>query len=135
MQTSSLRAQFNGLKDLIDATKTINAAQVDAVNTLPAGDPASVNLSVSGGTLHFSVSGGTLHFSVSIPQRDTGPQGNDGPSGPQGPPGEVTQWQLNTLNQTSANTNNIITIDTTFADPDMEAMRQKLNGLILNGRR
>ena len=126
MQTSSLRAQFNGLKDLIDATQTINAAQVDAVNTLPAGDPDSVNLSVSGGT---------LHFSFSIPQGDTGPQGNDGPSGPQGPPGEVTQWQLNTLNQTSANTNNIITIDTNFADPDMEALRQKLNGLILNGQR
>jgi aspartyl-tRNA(Asn)/glutamyl-tRNA(Gln) amidotransferase subunit A len=30
---------------------------------------------------------------------------------------------------------NIITIDTNFADPDMEAMRQKLNEMILNGRR
>jgi hypothetical protein len=27
------------------------------------------------------------------------------------------------------------TLDTDFADPDMEAMRQKLNELILNGRR
>ena len=56
--------------------------------------------------------------------------------GPQGPPGEVTQSQLdNAISGTSANTNNIITIDTNFADPDMEAMRQKLNEMILNGRR
>jgi hypothetical protein len=27
------------------------------------------------------------------------------------------------------------TLDTGFADPDMEAMRQKLNEMILNGRR
>lgn len=26
-------------------------------------------------------------------------------------------------------------LDTAFADPDMEAMRQKLNEMILNGRR
>ena len=50
------------------------------------------------------------------------------PGASAGPPGEVTQSQLdngllNTLNQTSANTNNIISIDTNFADPDMEAMR------------
>jgi hypothetical protein len=66
--------------------------------------------------------------------------GAQGPPGVQGPPGEVTQLQLdngllNTLNQTSANTNNIISIDTKFAAPDMEAMRQKLNAIILNGRR
>ena len=160
-----MRSQLNGLKTLIDAIQTITAAQVDGVNTLPAGDPASVSLSVSGGT---------LHFSFNIPQGDTGPQGNpgpqgsdgppgppgaqgpqgdpggppgppgpqgnDGPSGPQGPPGEVSLAQLdngllNTLNQTSANTNNIITIDTNFADPDMEALRQKMNEMILNGRR
>jgi hypothetical protein len=27
------------------------------------------------------------------------------------------------------------TLDTGFADPDMEAMRQKVNEMILNGRR
>ena len=74
------------------------------------------------------------------PPGPPGPQGNDGPSGPQGPPGEVSQSQLdngllNTLNQTSANTNNVETLDSPFADPDMEAMRQKLNEMILNGRR
>jgi len=165
LQSQVIRDQLQALFNLINNIQTISAAQVDGVNTLPPGDPASVSLSVSGGT---------LHFSFNIPQGDTGPQGNpgpqgsdgapgppgaqgpqgnpggppgppgpqgnDGPSGPQGPPGEVSQWQLdngllNTLNQTSANTNNIITIDTNFADPDMEAMRQKLNEMILNGRR
>jgi len=42
---------------------------------------------------------------------------------------------LNTLNQISANTNSVEILDTTFADPDLEALRQKLNELILNGRR
>jgi hypothetical protein len=32
-------------------------------------------------------------------------------------------------------TSNMGTLDTAFADPDMEAMRQKLNEMILNGRR
>lgn len=38
-----MRAQFNGLKDLIDALQTITGAVVDGVNTLPAGDPAAVD--------------------------------------------------------------------------------------------
>jgi len=37
---------------------------------------------------------------------------------------------LNTLNQTSNQTNAVSTLDTAFADPDMEAVRQKLNELI-----
>lgn len=31
--------------------------------------------------------------------------------------------------------NRVGTLDTGFADPDMEALRQKLNEMILNGRR
>ena len=49
-----MRGQFNGLKDLIDALQSVTAAQVDGVNTLPAGDPAAVDLSVVDGVLHFS---------------------------------------------------------------------------------
>jgi len=30
---------------------------------------------------------------------------------------------------------NVSTLDTGFADPDMEALRQKVNEMILNGRR
>lgn len=53
------------------------------------------------------------------------------------PPGEVTQSQLDNAisSGTSANTNAVTTLDTAFADPDLEALRQKLNEMILNGRR
>ncbi len=39
------------------------------------------------------------------------------------------------ISGTSANTNGVSTLDTGFADPDMEALRQKVNEMILNGRR
>ena len=70
IESAPMRGQLNGLKDLIDAIQTITAAQIDAVNTLPPGEPATVTLSVNSGT---------LHFSFGIPM---GPQGNDGPDGP-----------------------------------------------------
>lgn len=84
--SAEMRAQFNGLKDLIDAIQTITAAQVDAVNTLPPGSPASVTVSVAAGT---------LHLTFDIPQGQEGAQGApgsngsngaDGGPGPQGPP-------------------------------------------------
>ncbi len=64
--SAQMRAQFNGLKDLIDALQSITGAVVDGVNTLPAGDPAAVDLSVVDGVLHFS-------FDI--------PQGVDGSNG------------------------------------------------------
>ena len=67
---AQMRSQFNGLKALIDAILTLSAAQVDAVNTLPPGNPATVDLSITGNTLHFT-------FGI--------PQGNGGDAGPQGP--------------------------------------------------
>ena len=60
-------------------------------------------------------------------------QTSDGSDGAQGPPGEVSQAQLNSA--TSNNTNGVSTLDSAFADPDMEALRQKVNEMILNGRR
>jgi hypothetical protein len=71
IESAPLRAQFNGLKDLIDALQSITGAVVDGVNTLPAGDPAAVDLSVVDGTLHFT-------FGI--------PAGADGSSGADGPP-------------------------------------------------
>ena len=65
-----MRGQLNGLKDLIDAIQTITAAQIDAVNTLPPGDPAVVTLSVTGNT---------LHFSFDLPQGEAGSSGDPGP--------------------------------------------------------
>ena len=75
-----MRAQLTGLKDLIDAILTITAAQVDTVNTLNPGDPATASLIVDGNT---------LRFTFGIPRGNDGsqgPQGNDGGTGPQGPP-------------------------------------------------
>jgi hypothetical protein len=48
----------------------------------------------------------------------------------------VSQQQLDdAINGTSANTNSLSTLDNAFADPDMEALRQKVNEMIMNGRR
>jgi hypothetical protein len=73
-----MRAQLNGLKALIDAVSGVTSAQVDAVNTLPAGSPASVAVSVSGSV---------LHLSFDLPQGNDGPPGANGSDGAQGPPG------------------------------------------------
>ncbi|MBK8041169.1 MAG: hypothetical protein IPK22_29150 [Verrucomicrobiaceae bacterium] len=96
-------------------------AVVDAVNTLDPGQPAAVGVSFDGTNVRFT-------FDI--------PRGNDGSNGSDGAPGEVSQAQLDSaISGTSANTNAVSTLDTAFADPDMEALRQKLNEMILNGRR
>jgi hypothetical protein len=75
------------------------------------------------------------------PQGSDGAQGPQGNDGPQGVPGEVTLTQLDSaISGTSANTNGVSTLDSAFTnDPptlaDMETLRQKLNEMILNGRR
>ena len=75
-------------------------------------------------------------FTFGIPRGNDGSNGSNGSDGAQGPPGEISQAQLNSaISGTSNNTNGISTLDTGFADPDMEALRQKLNEMILNGRR
>lgn len=197
--SAMFRGQFQGLKELIDLLQSITAAQVDAVNTVPAGDPANVSVSVVGSTLHFTFDlpqgndgaagadgapgndgaegpagppgidgsdgapgqpfadaivdgvttlgpgesatvdvnfdGTNVRFSFGIPQ------GNDGSPGSDGAAGEISQQQLDdAIFTTSANTNNVDTLDTAFTnDPpnvdDMELLRAKLNELILNGRK
>jgi hypothetical protein len=48
----------------------------------------------------------------------------------------VTAAQLNSaISGTSNNTNGVATLDTPFADPDLEALRQKLNEFLLAARR
>ena len=48
----------------------------------------------------------------------------------------MTNSQLATaISGTSNNTNGVSTLDSPMADPDSEALREKLNELILNGRR
>ena len=74
-----------------------------------------------------------MRITFGIPR---GSDGSNGSDGAQGPPGEISQAQLNSaISGTSANTNSVGTLETGFPDPDMEAMRQKLNEMILNGRR
>ncbi len=74
LQSAVIRSQLTSLKALIDAISAITQAQVDGVTTLPAGDPATASVSVSGDT---------LSFIFGIPQ---GVMGGTGPAGPQGPP-------------------------------------------------
>ena len=141
-----MRGQFNGLKDLIDALPTgagITGAVVESVSTLPPGNPATATVSLVGGE---------LRFTFALPEGDTGPAGQQGgngsdgqpgppgPQGPQGVPGEVTQTDLNnavlnTLSQSSANSNAIDVLATSFSDPDTEALRLRVNELILALRR
>lgn len=99
-------------------------AIVDSVTTLDPGNPATVGVSFDGSN---------VRFTFGIPRGSDGTSGSDGS---QGPPGEISQAQLDSaISGTSANTNGVSTLDTAFADPDMEALRQKLNEMILNGRR
>ena len=102
-------------------------AVVDAVNTVDPGMPAAVEVSFAGNN---------VRFTFDIPRGNDGSEGQPGSIGPDGPPGEVTQNQLDSaISGTSNNTNAVSTLNNPFADPDMEELRQKLNELILNGRR
>ena len=99
-------------------------AIVDSVTTLDPGNPATVGVSFDGSN---------VRFTFGIPRGNDGSNGSDGS---QGPPGDISQAQLDSaISGTSNNTNAVSTLDTGFADPDMEAMRQKVNEMILNGRR
>jgi hypothetical protein len=205
-----MRSQLNGLKSLIDAVPTLNAAQVDATNTLSPGLPAEAAVAVVGNTLAFTfgiptgaegpqgamgpqgpqgiqgpegpqgpsggppgpegpqgIQGPEGPIGPVGPQGVQGPEGPQGPSGgppgpegpmgpqgpqgmqgsdgaqgpqgepgPQGPPGEVTQNDLaQAIQGTSSNSNAVPTLDTPFADPDAEALRVRLNELIVALRR
>ena len=83
-----------------------------------------------------------VRFAFGIPQGQQGNQGNNGNDGapggpgPQGPPGEVTATQLAmAIAGTANNTNPIAELPGPFADPDAEALRQRLNELIAGLRR
>ncbi len=98
-------------------------AVVDAVNTLPAGSPATVSVSFDGTLVHFV-------FNLPV-----------GQDGVQGPPGEVTSLALAmSISGTSSNSNAVTTLDTAFSnDPptlaDLEVMRAAYNALVLALRR
>jgi hypothetical protein len=101
-------------------------AIVDAVNTLNPGEPANVGVNFDGTNVRFT-------FGI--------PRGSDGAMGL---PGEVSQVDLNngllnTLNQTSANTNAVSTLsqpaDSNYNQTQMQDMLNKMNELITALRR
>ncbi|MFM2168540.1 MAG: hypothetical protein RIS79_2911 [Verrucomicrobiota bacterium] len=120
LTSAMFRGQFTGLKDLIDNMSGITSVVVDAVNTLPPGSNAAVNVNFDGTNVHFI-------FDI--------PHGNNGPTGATGQPGEVSltdlnNAQLSTLGQCSNNSNNVATLDTPMGDPESEVLRQKVDELI-----
>ena len=97
------------------------SAVVDSVSTLNPGDAATVGTSFDGSNVRFT-------FGI--------PRGSDGIQGPQGPVGEVSNAALATaIAGTSTNSNAVPTLDTPFADPDAESLRQAFNALVLALRR
>jgi len=120
--SAMFRGQFQGLADMIAANPGITNVVIDSVTTLPAGEPATVNASLTGTVLH-------LAFGI--------PAGIDGV---EGPPGEVTTQQLDdAINGTSANTNAVSVLGFAVSDPpgqsEVQMILDKLDELIMNGRR
>ena len=115
-----MRSQLNGLKSLIDAVPTITSAVVDSVSTLPAGSPAQVSASVSGGVLHLS-------FGI--------PTGETGAPGPQGDPGPVNFGDLaSAIQTTSTNSNSVSTLsqqaDGFYNSSQLQQVMDKVDELI-----
>ncbi|MDZ4405526.1 hypothetical protein [Prosthecobacter sp.] len=140
IEAPPFRGQFNGLKDLIDAIQTITAAQVDATNTLPAGEPAAVTLSVVGGTIQFTFSIPTGPQGSSGSDGGQGQQGIQGEPGLPGAPGEVSLQQLTyAISTTSSNSNNVATLGITVSDPptqsEVQQIADKMDELIVMLRR
>ncbi len=114
-----------------------STALVDGVTTLNPGDSATVQTIFDGAN---------VRFTFGIPRGNDGAQGgpggngSDGSPGSQGPPGEVTNAQLSAaITGTSNNTNGVSTLGLTVSDPptqsEMQQIVNKLDELILNGRR
>jgi hypothetical protein len=111
-------------------------AVVDGVNTLNPGDPATVSTSFDGSNVRFQFGIPRGNDGNQGPQGNDGAQGPQGPEGPQGPTGEVSNAALAAaIAGTSNNTNAVPTLDTPFADPDSETLRQAFNALVLALRR
>jgi hypothetical protein len=64
---AQMRAQLNGLKDLIDNVSGITQAECVSINTLPPGQQAQA---------HVVVVNVTLRFTFEIPQGHRGSDGN-----------------------------------------------------------
>ncbi len=101
-------------------------AVIDATNTLPPNDPATVDVTFDGTN---------VHFTFNIPQGQTGAEGPTGPEGPQGPPGEVTLQQLTDAIATTAQNPTtvsplILTPSATYNPNQLQETIDKLNELL-----
>ena len=97
LESQVIRDQLQALFVLIQNIASVSSAVVDSVNTLPAGSPAQVSASVSGGVLHLS-------FGI--------PTGETGAPGPQGEPGPVNFGDLaSAIQTTSTNSNSVSTLN------------------------
>ncbi len=99
-------------------------AIIDAVNTLDAGQAATVSVNFDGTN---------VRFTFGIPR---GTDGGQGDQGIQGPPGEVTNATLaNAISGTSRNTNGVATLGLVVSDPptqgEMQTLVNKVDELIL----
>ena len=134
-----LRSQFNSLKDLIDAGIPGPAGpQGNEGQQGPSGNEGPVGPQGPQGNDGPQGPEGPQGpmGDPGGPMGPQGPNGNDGPPGPQGPPGEVSQADLtNAISDTSRSSNAVATLETTFADPDVEALRQKVNEMLNAMRR
>ncbi len=79
VDADKFRAQFNSIVALINGASGITGAVVNAVNTTLPGEPATVNLSLVGTTLHFTFG---LPPGANGTDGANGLNGNDGAQGP-----------------------------------------------------
>jgi hypothetical protein len=130
IESAPMRAQFNGLKDLIDSVSGITQAEVVSITTLPPGQQAQAHVVVVNGTLRFTFEIPQGHRGCDGSDGIQGPSGNDGGPGPQGndgPPGEVTNAQLaSAIAGTSSNSNGVALLGLTVSDPPTQAEVQQI---------
>jgi len=128
ISAAAMRAQLNGLKELIDAIPAgppgpegppgpqgpaFAATVVDAVITLPSGSPAAVSTSFDGSA---------VHFTFQIPA---------GLQGDTGSPGEVSQAALDgAIADTALNPSGVADLSLGSGDPVIQAIEAKINELL-----
>lgn len=123
--SAELRAQFQGLRDLIDTIPQGPAGPVGPEG--PSGQPGP-----QGET---GPTGQTGPMGPSGEPGPAGPPGVEGPADPQGPTGEVSEAQLNTaIFGTAVNPQSVAPLPIVVSDPptqtEMQAVVDRLNELI-----
>ena len=107
------------------------SATVDGVTTLNPGEPATVQSSFDGSTVHFTFGIPRGADGANGTQGLDGPQGPEGPQGPQGPAGEVTAQQLSeAIATTAVNPGGVGPFTGTFSEPPTQAELNAFAGYV-----